>query len=254
MKKLIVLSVAVLLTLSLQAAITNTYEVVIDSATLSVQPTPTDLAQAPSTVRTIISGGMHGVTPGEEGFSLFFDSIAEGNFGTNQVGPYNLDTGLFSDGVSNGTTFICIFDAPKKIQEVHIFGYWGDDRQFNYTEIWGSTTGTNDADYTKLGTMVNGEWHETNDPPNQSYYRTSRLYDPDDGTLANNIRSLKFVQKNCGYGIEAGKGVMLEPNTPQGSYVGCSGSAIREIDIIGIPEPTLLFSGLLLGLAFLRRK
>ena len=43
MKKLIVLSMAMLLTLSLQAMVTNVYEVQIDSANLTFQPTPDDL-------------------------------------------------------------------------------------------------------------------------------------------------------------------------------------------------------------------
>ena len=106
--------------------------------------------------------------------------------------------------------------------------------------MYGSTTGT----------TLNGEFGETNDPPNQVYYRAARLYDTSGAPLMNNVMSIKLVQKNVGYGIGTGYGVMLPPGTDGNP----SGSSEKEIDIIGIPEPTLLFSGLLLGLAFLRRR
>ncbi len=256
MKSLIVI-VAMLLTISLQAAITNVYEVQIDSANLTFQPTPDDLAQSPVTVNTIIEGAMHGVTPGDAGFALLFDSIAEGNFGTNVTGPYNLDTALFQDGISpdNDTVFHCDFNSPKRVDEIHVFAWWGDNRQFSCFDVYASITGTNDADYTKLGTMVNGEFGETNSPANQAYFRAARLYNTTGDPLMSNVTSIKLVQKNVGYGIAAGEGVIEQPGTPQGSYVAISGAAVKEIDIIGIPEPaTILIGGLFLSLTFLRRR
>ena len=251
MKKLIILSAALLLTVSLQAAVTNIIEVEIDAANLSIQPTPDDLWQLPGTVDTIMKGGPHGVVP--DGTLSLRDSRSIGDFGDPAHG-FNNGYFLFTDGISptNDTIINVDFDSPKTVEEVHIFANWGDNRQFAYIEVWGSTTGTNEADYTKIGTALSGEFNETNDPPNQAYFRLGRLYDDADGVLANNITSLKLIQKNVGYGIGVGYGVMLPPGTV--SPGGVSGSAHMEIDIIGIPEPaTLLVSGLLLGLAFLRR-
>ena len=253
MKKLITLSVALLLTLSLQAAITNTYEVSTDPGTLSIQPTPDDLWQLPGTVNTIVKGALHGVVP--DGTLALYDSRSVGDFGDPAHG-FNGGSVLFQDGISpdNDTAINVDFDSPKIIEEIHAFANWGDDRQFAYFEFWVSTSGTNEGDYTKLGTSVNGEYGESNNPPNVAYYRVSRLYDDADGVLAINVTSLKIVQKNVGYGIEAGKGVMELPGTPQGAYAAIASSAQKEIDIIGIPEPALLLSGLLFGLAFLRRR
>ena len=253
MKKFITLSIAMLLSLSLQAAITNTYEVSTDAGTLSIQPTPDDLWQLPGTVNTIMKGGMHPVVP--DGTLALYDSRSVGDFGDVAHG-FNEGHALFQDGISpdNDTAINVDFDAPKTIEEIHAFGNWGDQRQFAYFEFWVSTSGTNEGDYTKLGTSVNGEYGESNNPPNVAYYRVSRLYDDADGVLAINVTSLKIVQKNVGYGIEAGLGVLEPPATPQGAYVSIASSAQMEIDIIGIPEPALLFSGLLLGLAFLRRR
>ncbi len=252
--KMIAVSFVLLFAVAVQAAITNTYEVTTDAGTLSVQPTPDDLWQLPGTVNTIVKGALHGVVP--DGTLALYDSRSVGDFGDPAHG-FNGGSVLFVDGISpdNDTAINVDFDAPKTIEEIHAFGWWGDQRQFAYFEFWASTTGTNDGDYTKLGTSVNGEFGETNDPPNVAYYRVSRLYDDADGILAHNVTSLKIVQKNVGYGISAGLGVMEPPATPQGDYVAIASTAQMEIDIIGIPEPTtLLVSGLLLGLAFIRRK
>ena len=253
MRKFIALLFALLLTLSLQAVITNTYEVTTDSATLSIQPTPNDLWQDAGTTNFIMKNNLHGVVP--DGTLALYDSTAVGDFGPDAHG-FNNGCVLFQDGISpdNDVIIHVDFDGPKRVDEIHVFSQWGDQRQYAYFDIYASTTGTNDADYTKLGTTLNGEFGETNDPPNVAYYRVARLYDTTGDPLMNNARSIKLVQRNVGYGIEAGKGVMEQPGTPQGDYVSIAGSSEKEIDIIGIPEPTLIFSGLLLGLAFLRRK
>ena len=257
MKSLINKTIIVTFILSLcvvvQAAITNTYEVNTDAASLSIQPVPDDLWQLPGTVDTIVEGALHGVVP--DGTLALHDSRSAGDFGDPAHG-FNGGCVLFLDGISpdNDTAINVDFDSPKTIEEIRAFANWGDQRQFAYLEFWVSTTGTNDADYAYLGTSLNGEIGETNNPPNVAYYRVSRLYDPDDSILAINVTSLKIIQKNVGYGIDAGRGVMELPATPQGDYVAIASTSQKEIDIIGIPEPaTLLIGGLLLGLAFLRR-
>jgi len=254
MKKLIVLSMAMLLTLSLQAAITNVYEAQTDSSLLTFQPQPDDLWQQAGTTNFIMKNALHGVVP--DGTRALYDSRSVGDFGDPSHGFNNAGCVLFQDGISpdNDVIIHVDFDGPKRVDEVRVFSWWGDQRQFAYFDVYGSTSGTNDADYTKLGTMVNGEFGETNLPPNVAYYRAARLYDTTGLPLMNNVRSIKLVQRNVGYGIDAGRGVMEAPGTPQGDYVAIASSSEVEIDIIGIPEPTLLFSGLLLGLAFLRRK
>jgi len=255
MKKFITLSVALLLTVSLQAAITNVYEANTDSSLLSIQPTPDDLWQIPGTTNFIMKNNLHGVVP--DGTLALYDSRSVGDFGDPSHGFNNAGCVLFQDGISpdNDVILHVDFNAPKRVDEVHVFSWWGDQRQFAYFDVYGSTTGTNDVDYTKLGTTLNGEFGETNLPPNVAYYRVARLYDTSGAPLMNNVKSIKLVQKNVGYGIDAGRGVMEAPGTPQGDYVAIAASSEVEIDIIGIPEPaTLLASGLLLGLALLRRK
>jgi len=230
--KMIIVSFVLSLTVAVQAAITNTYEVNTDSAQISIQPTPYDLLQASGTTNFIVKGALHGVVP--DGTLALYDSRSVGDFGDPAHG-FNGGCVLFQDGISpdNDVAINVVFDAPKKIQEVRVFSNWGDQRQFAYFEVWTSTTGTNDVDYSFLGVTKNGEFGETNDPPNVAYYRVARLYDPDDGVLANNITSIKLVQRNVGYGIEAGKGVLEPPATPQGSYVSIASSSEKEIDIIG---------------------
>ncbi len=218
-----------------------TFESKLNSGNLSFQPQPDDLGQMPGTTKSIIQGGMHPVTPAPAGFNKFFDSDAVGSFGADNT--YH-GCGLLQDGISgpsSDTIILVQFDSPKTIAELHFFTYWGDDRQFGYFELWGSTTGTAADDYSKLGTALNADYGDTNDPPNTMIYRLARLYDPIDGVIADNITSLKIVHKNVGYNIESGKGVMLEPGTSQGGYISISGSAINEIDIIGIPEPVTIY-------------
>ena len=225
------------ITVSPSETIAYTFESTLNSGNLSFQPRPDDLAQMPGTTKSIIQGGMHSVTPAPAGFNKFFDSDAVGSFGSDTT--YN-GCGLLQDGISDpssDTIILVQFDSPKTIEEVHFFTFWGDDRQFAYFELWGSTTGTADDDYSKLGTALNADYGQTNNPPNTMIYRLARLYNPTYGVIADNITSLRIVHKNVGYNIESGEGVMLQPGTPQGSYKAISGSAINEIDIIGIPEP-----------------
>ncbi len=229
------------ITVSPSETIAYTFESTLNSGNLSFQPRPDDLAQMPGTTKSIIQGGMHSVTPAPAGFNKFFDSDAVGSFGTDTT--YH-GCGLLQDGISDlssDTIILVQFDSPKTIDEVHFFTYWGDDRQFAYFELWGSTTGTADDDYSKLGTALNADYGETNDPPNTMIYRLARLYNPTYGVIADNITSLRIVHKNVGYNIESGEGVMLQPGTSQGSYRAISGSAINEIDIIGIPEPVTIY-------------
>ena len=244
--QIIALSTALLLTVSVQAAITNVYTYAAPLSALAIQPTPDDLAQLPGTVKTIMKGGMHAATP-----TAFPDL-----FNSDMVGSYGPGDAIFQDGMSPefDTEFNCDFDAPKTIEEVRIFTHWGDQRVFSWFEVWASTTGTNVGDYTKLGTATLGELGQAN-TVYVGQECLARLYDPDDGVIAMNVTSLKLIQKNCGYGISAGVGDKLAPGTPLATpYISIAGCVSPEIDIIGVPEPALLISGLLLGLAFLRRK
>ncbi len=244
--KMILVSFVLSFAVVAHAAVTNVYESAGMIAELSIQPRPDDLAQLSGSTNLIVKGAMHTAIPGS--FGYLFNSDAVGKYGPTD------SIGLFQDGISptNDVAIHCDFDSPKTIEEVHVYSFWGDQRSFTWFEVWVSTTGTNDPDYTEVGVATFGEIGQTN----VSYQNClARLYDPDDGIIANNVISLMLVQKNVGYGIAANVGVKEAPGTPQGAYVAIAGSAVGEIDIIGIPEPaTLLSSGLLLGLAFWRRR
>jgi len=250
--KMILISFVLSLAVTVQAAITSEYMYAAPLSALSIQPTPDDLAQLAGTTKTIVQGSMHAATPGA--FPYLFNSDAVGSYGPTGL-PVD-GNAIFQDGMSPDadTAFHCDFDAPKVIEEVRIFTHWGDQRVFSWFEVWASTTGTNAGDYTKLGTTTLGELGQAN-----TIYVgqecLARLYDPDDGVIAINVTSLKLIQKNCGYGIEANLGDKQTPGTAQGTYVSITGTVSPEIDIIGIPEPTtLLVSGFLLCLAFIRRR
>jgi hypothetical protein len=182
---------------------------------------------------------MHtGVSPNE--FSSLFNSDVDGSYGPG--GPGGNGIVLFADGISpaNDAVIHCDFDSPRTIQFINVFSYWGDQRLFTYFEVWTSTTGTDNSDYTKIGVVTFGE-NNTSNTPYADKNCLAQLYDPIDGVVADDVMSVKLVQKNCGYGISAGLGDKLAPGTPQGSYVAISGSAVGEIDIIGIPEPGIIY-------------
>ena len=231
--------------------VTYSFDVSTVAANLECQPRPDDLAQMPGTTKSIIQGGMHTATPGTENFNKFFDSNAVGSFGTNN--SYN-GCGLLQDGIStpsSDTIILCQFDSPKIINEIHLFTYWGDERQFSYFELWGSTNGTSTEDYYQIGTALNDNYGTTNVPYEMTYH-LAKIYDPEDEIIAENVSSLRLIFKNAGYNIEDGKGVMLQPGTPQGGYRNITGPAINEIDIIGIPEPFGL-SFVIIILTFLKK-
>ena len=242
--KMILLSFILSCAVAVQAAITNVYEYSDPLSGLSIQPTDAsgnDLTQTPGTTITWTKGLVRA------GFdtNALFDST-----GTGDLGP-GTATYIFSDGESPADDSIirCDFSAPKGIQEVHIFTGWGDARVFSWFVVEASTTGTNEADYTELGIATFGAAGDPASDYPQSGVCVARLYDPDDGILANNVTYLRLIGKTigCGSGTPPQK-----YSAPVPVLVGC---ASPEIDVIGIPEPaTLLFGGLLLGLAFLRRR
>jgi len=233
------------------STLTNIYEYADNISGLSMQPQAHDLTQMPGVTNLLISGSMHtGVSPNE--FSSLFNSDVDGSYGPG--GPGGNGIVLFADGISPDYDAVihCDFDSPRTIQFINVFSYWGDQRLFTYFEVWISTTGTDDSDYTKIGVVTFGE----NNTPNTPYADKNclaQLYDPTDGVIADDVMSVKLVQKNCGYGISAGLGDKLAPGTPQGSYVAISGSAVGEIDIIGVPEPFYL-SFIIYYLLFINRK
>ena len=220
------------------STVTNVYEFADNISGLSAQPQAHDLTQMPGATNLLISGSMHsGVTDNK--FEYLFNSNVDGSYGPGGQGGNGIV--LFSDGISPDYDAIihCDFDTPREIQFINVFSFWGDQRLFTYFEVWVSDSGTNDSDYTKIGIITFGENSESNTPYAYKHC-LAQMYDPTDGIIADNIISVKLVQKNCGYGIEADLGVKHEPGTPQGSYVAITGSAVGEIDIIGVPEPFFL--------------
>ena len=199
MKKLISLSLALLLTISLNAAVTNLYQVNTDPNQISIQPIPYDLWQDAGTTNFIMKNALHGVVP--DGTLALYDSRYETDFGDIAHG-YNGGCVLFQDGISptNDVIIHVDFDAAKAIQEVRVYSQWGDQRQFAYFDVYASTSGTNDGDYTYLGTTLNGEFGETNSPPNVAYYRVARLLDDTGAAIANNVTSLNLFKETLDMG------------------------------------------------------
>ena len=237
----------------LPVGVTNVYETQSDPSGLTFQPVPDDLWQDPGTTNFILKGTLNAVMP--DGTLALYDSPAVGDFGTHGFGE---SCCLFSDGISPDADVVIHVDfgSITRVDEIHVFSFWGDARQFSYFDVYGSTSGTNDNDYSFLGTLVNAAFSETNDPPNAAHYRASRLYNVNGDPLMNDVVSIKLIQKNVGYDSGFGEYVMEAPGTPFGEYESIRGSSEKEIDIIGevVPEPALLINMLILAFAFLRRK
>ncbi len=232
--------------------LTNTFEWADTISGLSFQPQAHDLAQLSGATNLLMSGSMHtGVSDNE--FQYLFNSDVDGSYGPGGPGANGIV--LFADGMSPDYDAVihCDFDSPRTIQFINIFSYWGDQRLFTYFEVWASVTGTNDSDYTRIGKVTFGENGDTNTPYADKNC-LAQLYDPTDGVIADDVISLKLVQKNCGYGISTALGVKHAPGTAQGSYVAISGSAVGEIDIIGVPEPVTIYYLLFIIYNLLMRK
>ena len=219
--------------------ITNTFEWADNVSGLSVQPQANDLAQWHGSTNILINGSMHtGVSDNK--FEYLFNSDVDGSYGPG--GPNANGFVLFNDGMSpdNDAVIHCDFDSPKLIEEINVFSKWSDHRLFTYFEVFASTTGTNDSDYIRIGQVTFGKYGETN-----TYYNNknclARLYDPTDNILAENVTSVKLVEKNCAYEIATGSGVKQAPGTPLGSYSMILAPAVGEIDIIGVPEPVAIY-------------
>ena len=190
--KMILVSFVLSLSVAVQAAVTNVFEWDATLANLSIQPQANDLAQQPGVTTTIIKGGMYNAT-----FLLeyLFDSDAYGSYGAGN------NAGIFKDEISpeNDTAIICDFGSAKTIGEVHVFTQWGDRRIFSWFQVWVSTTGTNEADYSYIGAASFGD-------PGDAYTLyagqncVARLYDNEDGILATGVTSVKLVQQNSAYG------------------------------------------------------
>jgi len=173
-------------------------------------------------------------------FEYLFNSDVDGSYGPGGSNANGFV--LFNDGMSpdNDAVIHCDFDSPKLIEEINVFSKWSDHRLFTYFEVFASTTGTNDSDYIRIGQVTFGKYGETN-----TYYNNknclARLYDPTDNILAENVTSVKLVEKNCAYEIATGSGVKQAPGTPLGSYSMILAPAVGEIDIIGVPEPVAIY-------------
>jgi len=221
----------------LNSEITNVFEAADNSADLSVQPLPDDLCQFPETKITLIKGNTNNY--------FNFDTLSN----SDDSGSYGAVTCLFPDGLSpeNDTVIQYDFDFPKRIDEVHVFSRWGDLRLFTWFEVWISTTGTNDTDYTKMGVASFGKKGDLA-ANYASKYCVARLYN-DSEYLVSDVMSIRLVQKNSGYNTNDGIGIKEDPGTPlESTYSAAAGSAVLEIDIIGsgIPEPVTIYY-LLLG-------
>ena len=224
--KILLISFVLSFTMTLQAAIINEYEWSPALNSLFVQPRADDLTQQSGSTNYIVKGGMH-----DSAFVLksLFDSDFNGSYGIGN------NSGIFLDEISpdNDTVIHCDFDSAKSIAEVRVFTKSGDRRLFSWFEVWASTTGTNSDDYSYLGTATFGEIGDSWLPYKNSNC-VARLYDPDDSVLADNVRSVKLVQKNCGYDF-----YKQVPGTSTNGIWPIDSSACRELDIIEVPESTL---------------
>ncbi|MCK5853329.1 hypothetical protein KAH27_09910, partial [bacterium] len=223
--KIIIVAFVLTLAVTLHAEITNEYEWNPTLSALSIQPQSKDLTQRAGSTNYIVKGGMHA---GGFLLSSLFDSDTDGSYGPGSL------AGIFIDELSpaNDTIIHCDFDGPQTVVEVHVFTKWGDQRLFSWFEVWVSTTGTNDGDYSYLGAATFGEIGDVSTPYHNSNC-VARLYDPVNNFLATNVTSVKLVQKNCGY-----DGVKLPPGTNLTANIGSC--ACLELDITSFPEPTTI--------------
>ena len=230
MKKLaLILLVLFPVSLSVNAQITNMFEYADDPENISIKIQPTNnLALFLDTRIEIIKGNTN--THGYFNFEALFDSYVYGAFGGSAC--------IFSDGLSPDSDIVLQFDfdSPKRIDEVHIFSRWGDARLFSWYEVWISTTGTNDTDYSKIGVASFGEIGDTVSQY-ASKYCAAKLYDDSGIALTSGVISVRLAQKNSGYSFTGVEGAKEVPGTPldNGSviYSNAVGSATLEIEIIG---------------------
>ena len=223
---------------------TNVFTTSDELNSLPIKPMSDDLTQSQD-VNIYVKGN----TNQYFNFNALFNSDFYGSYGESSC--------IFPDGISPENDVILQFDflSVVKIDEIHIFSLWGDARLFTWFDVWVSVSGTNDNDYTKLGTISFGK---INDFAN-SYtgkHCVAKLYNTSN-FLATDVKSLKLIQKNSGYYDSAGNGIKEMPATPLGDdYNAAVGAAVMEVDIIGniIPEPTCFFFFLLQCLTVLLRR
>jgi len=213
----------------------NEYYSELTLAELPIQPQCDDLAQMAGSTKYIVQGGMHSAWA-DNRFEYLFNSPSDGELGVgspNSVHPGNHEVILW-DSIANATALTmemnCDFITPQRIQEIRVFSNAGDTRLFTYGEVFYSTTGSDESDYSYIGAVSFGEWDEW-----YTKYVSSncvaRLHNNVDGFLATNVTSVKIKFL----------GVMDTTWANwQYKYQGAGGgSVIGEVDIIGIPEPCL---------------
>jgi len=213
---------------------TNNYYSAASLASLPIQPQCDDLAQLRGSTKYIVEGGMHPAWE-DSRFEYLFNSPSDGELGIgspNSSLPGHHEVILW-DSIQNATVLSmemnCDFVSPQIIREIRVFSKAGDSRLFTYGEVFYSSTGNNESDYTYLGAVSFGEWGDLS----SGYINSdcvAQLHNNIDGFLATNVTSIKikFI------------GVMDTTwiNTQQ-KYLGAGGgSVIGEVDIIGIPEIT----------------
>ena len=213
------------------SGVTNVFYSELNLADLPVQPRSDDLAQLPTTTKTIVEGGMHSAW-GDNQFDYMFNSPAYGNYGT---GSYNSVGGtgvLLWDAPSPNTTTIVMhinFAEPETVKEIRVFSLAADARLFNYGEVSYSTNGS--APYTYIGAVSFGNWGDLTATYANSNC-VARLYNVENDFLAIDVKSLEITMRgSCdNWSWDFSKKILAG-----------GGAVIDEIDVVGIPEPCYLF-------------
>jgi len=207
---------------------TNEYFWNDNLSNLSEQPQSDDIGQLTGNWY-IVNGGMHtwgGLENNE--FTNLYNSPVDGSLGNGCPQTVGGTQVILYDPASPDTLSMemnCDFVDAKTIQKINVFSRAGDGRLFTYGEVYYSTTGTNSVDYTLLNAVSFADWGDSTNSY-ASKYCVASLYDSESAYLAQNVKSIKIIFRT----------VVASPDYDI-KTMGNIGSAIGEVDIIGVPEP-----------------
>ena len=219
-----------------KATARNIFTFQSDKNNLPVQPVDNDLAQSFGTTN-ILTGSMHAGWPSNNLYKYLFNATSNGEYGVGYTPDGRV---LFAD--SQLQVSETIFDTPKTISEIRVFGGGqGDGRCFVNCKIYFSTDGTVYKRFIVPGTtnlmIGSGNGDDINNYPSADRANAmARVYCSDGTPLAQNVKHVKLVFRPAS---TTGSIMELYP-----SYDSVLSPAIREIDIIGtVPIPTTIYVG-----------
>ena len=207
---------------------TNIFTFQNDKNNLPVQPIDDDLAQSAGATN-ILTGSMHDAWSPNNLYKYLFNATSDGGYG---VG-FSDGKVLFADDKLQ--TSLTILDAPATISEIRVFGGGhGDGRCFVNCKIYFSADGVTYTRFVVPGTtnlmIGSGNGDDINNYSADLNNAMARVYCTDGTPLAENVRYIKLVFRPAS---TSGSIMELYP-----SYDVTMNPVVREIDILGTPEPS----------------